>query len=149
MSEGHRVQGWQKWINSFKQQAAIAIKQVKRDISVAEFDIRDWYAIKMELNRIDEEIAFLYDQLSSLQVSPDSSPDEQSAAEKRRRAIRSEIDCKITERSTLRVRLQSRTEALQQWARVFGNESYYYDLGVQLQESKGKREEMAQYQKIV
>ena len=149
MNEGHRVQEWQTWMSSFKQQVAISIQPMQTDIGVAKLDIQDWDSIKESLDRIDQEINFLYSQLSSCQVSPESSPEEQSAVARRRQAIQSEISKKTTEKSNLQIRFQSRTEDLRRWQRIFGNENYYNELGLKLQESKEKRAEMAQYQGVV
>ncbi|MBR3374385.1 MAG: hypothetical protein IKG71_01155 [Firmicutes bacterium] len=149
MNEGHRVQDLQTWMSSFKQQVAISVQPMQTDIGVAKLDIQDWDSIKESLEHIDQEINFLYSQLSSCQASPESSPEEQSAVARRRQAIQSEIANKAAGKSNLQMKLQSRTEDLQRWLRIFGNESYYNVLGLKLQESKGKRAEMAQYQGVV
>lgn len=149
MSDGHRVQDWQSWVSSFQQQAAISIQSMQSDIDVAKFDIQDWDSIQESLEHIDQEIHRLYSQLSSCQASPESSPEEQSAVARRRQAIQSEIDNNVAGKSNLQMRLQSRTEDLQRWLRIFGNENYYNALGMKLQESKGKRAEMVQYQAVV
>lgn len=149
MNEGHRVQDWQIWTSSFKRQIAIDIQPMQTDIGVAKIDIQDWDSIKDGLAHIDQEINFLYSQLSACQTNPKSRPEEQNSVARRRQAIQSEISNKVTGKSNLQMKLQSRTEDLQRWLKIFGNESYYNVLGLKLQESKGKRVEMAQYQEAV
>lgn len=149
MSDGHRVQDWQNWISDFRQRVVVSMQQMQTDISVAKLDIQDWDSFRENLHRIDEEIASLYSQLSSCQASPESSPEEQSTVARRRQLIQSEINNKAIEKTNLQVRFQSKTEDLQRWLRILSNDGYYYDLGLKLQESKGKRAEMARYQDIV
>ena len=149
MNEGHHVQDWQSWMSSFKQQVAISIQPMQTDIGVAKLDIQNWDSITESLEHIDQEINLLYSQLSACQASPESSPEEQSAVARRRQAIQTEISNKVAGKSNLQMRLQSKTEDLQRWLRIFGNENYYNALGLKLQESKGRRTEMAQYQEVV
>lgn len=149
MSDGHRVQDWQIWLGNFNQQVAVSIQRMQTDINKATTDIQNWDSIIEGLNRIDQEIKFLYSQLASCQASPESSPEEQSAAARMGQAIRSEIGNKAAEKSNLQIRLHSKTEDLRRWQGIFGNESYYNELGLMLQESKRNRTEMVQYQEVV
>lgn len=149
MSDGHHVQTWQAWMSGFKQQVAASIRQIEFEIRSAEFDIQRWDSTKSHLNQIKGEINFLSYQLSTCQANPESSPEEQSAMARKRQAIMSEIASKQAEESDLQDSLDSLRRSLQEWKMVFSDDSHYRDIGLKLQESRGNRAEMAQYQGTV
>ena len=60
-----------------------------------------------------------------------------------------EITSKQAEESDLQDSLDSLRRSLQEWKMVFSDDSHYRDIGLKLQESRGNRVEMAQYQGTV
>lgn len=149
MSEGHRLKDFQSWINLYKQRLEDELKKVRGDIASAKSDIDDWDAAQETIQRLEQEISYLYAQLSSCSVGPDSSPEQQNAASRRMQAIQTEIARINQERSYQSSRLDSIRNDMRMSQRMFQNSSYFSALGSCMEENEKKRSEMAAYQSVV
>lgn len=149
MSEMHRVQDWKKWMSPFQAQTNFFIRKMENDILAARNLIEKWDSLIARLNGLNQEINMLYTQLSSCQASLASNAADQVMISVEIARIQMAIAKKVAEKGRVQAELDSTRGSLRHWQSIFGNNSYYNDLGIKLNASTAVRNEMEKYKKVV
>lgn len=139
------VHDFQTWINGYERETAQVMQTMQYKIQAAKGDIDDWDTLMIDLRKVRHEKNELYQYLSACRIDPDSSSEEVSAQMSRMNEIRAEIFRKEIVENELLERVHSRTEDLRRWKQIFGDESFYNEMGKKLMEGKNKRAEIEQY----